>query len=196
LSKRTGYTKSKKRKIANLVTKLLIEIGEDPTREGLLETPMRVANAYEEMFRGYEDFDFTFKDFNSVYGGIVARVGIPFFSYCEHHIAIYRGVVHFGYIPNGRVVGASKLIRFIQHTAARLTIQEELTENIADTFMEQVQPKGCMVIVSASHTCEACRGVKVPDIPLVTDTIRGIFMDDPSIKAEFLATVQREWSPR
>jgi len=196
LPKKTGYSKSKKNRIAKLITKLLVEIGEDPLREGLLETPIRVANAYEEMFRGYDGFDFSFKDFGSSYNGIVARIGIPFFSHCEHHVAIYRGVVHFGYIPNARVVGASKLIRFIQHTAARLTIQETLTEDIADTFMEQVQPKGCMVIVSASHTCEACRGVKVPDIPIVTDTIRGIFAEEPSVKAEFLATVQREWKGR
>jgi len=196
LSKKTGFGNSKKKRIAKLIESLIRELGDNPDREGLLETPTRVAKAYAEMFRGYDEFDFTFTNFNATYSGIVARIGVPFYSYCEHHMLPYNGVVHFGYIPNGRVVGASKLIRFILHSAARLTIQEELTESIADTFMEQVQPRGCMVIVSASHLCEACRGVKVPGVPFVTDTIRGIFAEEPSVKAEFLATVQREWTKK
>jgi len=183
-----------KKKIEKLVRQLLVEIGEDSDREGLLETPMRVAKAYEEMFRGYGPFDFNLKDFGSCYDGIVARIGVPFYSYCEHHILPYNGVVHFGYIPDCRVVGASKIIRFIQHTTARLSIQEELTVQIADSFMREVQPKGCVVIMSASHLCEACRGVKVPKIPMVTQTVRGIFMDDIAARNEFLDIVEREYN--
>jgi len=183
-----------KENIENLIRQLLTAIGEDPEREGLKETPFRVAKAYEEMFRGYQPFDFSLKDFGSCYGGIVARIGIPFNSYCEHHMLNFSGVVHFGYIPDCRVVGASKIIRFIQHTTAKLSIQEELTEQLADSFMEEVKPKGCMVIMSASHLCEACRGVKVAGVKMVTQTVRGIFMEDVAARAEFLDIVEREYN--
>ena len=179
-------------KVESLVRELLVTFGEDPNRDGLVETPKRVALAFREILKGYSG-QITLKTFDSPYTGIVARVGIPFHSTCEHHLMIYSGVAHFGYIPaNNKVVGVSKIIRFIQHKAAKLTIQENLTEEIVEDFYVQVQPEGCMVILSATHHCEACRGVKVAGIPLVTQSLRGTFLDDPSVKNEFLHIVERE----
>jgi GTP cyclohydrolase IA len=172
-------------KLSSLVREILLLIGEDPTRPGLVETPDRVARAYKEMFRGYGHFDFKLKEFPSKYSGMVFRGPVPFFSFCEHHMLSYEGRAYFGYIPDGKVVGASKMIRFIQHCGARLTIQEELTDQIVDVFMKEVQPQGCGLVMSASHLCEACRGVRVPDVPFGTQSLRGIFQE-PSVKEEFL----------
>jgi len=179
------WESSEEQSLKGNITRILQFIGEDVHRPGLVETPDRVARAYKEMFRGYGPFDFKLKDFPSTYSGLVFRGPVPFYSFCEHHMLPYAGRAYFGYIPDGKVVGASKMIRFIQHCGARLTIQEELTDQIVDIFMKEVQPQGCGLVMSASHLCEACRGVKVPDVPFGTHSLRGIFQE-PSVKDEFL----------
>jgi len=168
-------------------------MGEDPTREGLRETPMRVALAYKEWFKGYTDAP-QYKLFNTKYTGMVVKKSIPFTSHCEHHIAIYNGFIDFGYIPNGQVVGISKIIRRFQHLASKLTIQEELTEELINDFVKAVQPKGAIIIIEALHMCEGSRGVKVPNVPTITSSVTGCFLK-PELgktpKEEFLRIIRK-----
>jgi len=182
-------------KVEMLIRELLWEVGEDPNREGLVETPKRVSNALKEMCKGYGTPNFEFTTFSCKYTGLVSRPYIPFYSICEHHMLPYSGYIHFSYMPNGKVVGASKILRFFQHYCSKLTIQEELTDFLIDEFMRVVEPKGAMIIIEASHLCEACRGVRMPNIPFVTQSVRGDYMIDADVKAEFEATIAR-WSSR
>ena len=169
------------------IKEILKLIGEDPTREGLLQTPARVEKAYKEWFRGYNNPPFKTAIFKSDYTGIVLRKDVPFQSFCEHHMAIYKGTIDFAYIPNGYVIGLSKIPRVLQHYSARLTIQEELTENLMDRFYNlfAYRPKGAMIIVKAWHSCESSRGIKVNALT-TTSAVRGIFSRDPSAKSEVL----------
>jgi GTP cyclohydrolase I len=178
-----------------LVEKILVAIGEDPNRGGLRGTPNRVSKAIREMCKGYTDPDFTLTAFDCKYTGLVSRPYIPFYSICEHHMLPYSGYIHFSYMPNGKVVGASKILRFMEHHCSKLTIQEELTDFLLDTFMKQVEPKGAMIIIEASHLCEACRGVRKPNVPFVTQSVRGDYMIDADVKSEFEETISR-WSTR
>lgn len=180
----------KEQEIAIAVKKIIGLLGDNPEREGVKETPIRVARAYKEWFRGYGEPDFKMKTFTSDYSGMLIRKQIPFQSFCEHHIAIYRGFIDFGYIPDGKVIGISKIIRFMQHYSSRLTIQEDLTDMLLDKFCETVKPKGAIIIIAASHSCEGTRGVRVPNVPTITSSVRGSFLENSNIKEEFLSLIK------
>ena len=168
--------------------KLLLEgMGEDVNREGLKETPARVARMYEELLSGMgasakEHLSNTFEASDSQ---IVLERDITFYSICEHHLMPFFGKIHIAYIPDGQVVGISKLARTVEVYAARLQIQERLTAEIADAIMENLRPKGVMVLVSAEHMCMTMRGVKKPGSQTVTAASRGLFDEDESLKSLF-----------
>jgi GTP cyclohydrolase I len=176
--------------IQEAVRSILLALGENPDREGLKQTPARVARAYKEWFRGYTEPSFSMTTFASDYAGLVVRKDIPFQSYCEHHMAPYRGTIDFAYVPNGRIIGLSKIPRVFQHYASRLTTQEMLTADLIERFLgmfeEQYKPKGAIIIINARHSCESSRGVKV-DAPTITSEVRGVFQTDLSPRDEFLS---------
>lgn len=160
--------------IAIKIREILTIIGESPDREGLRETPIRVARMYREIFSGYDTPVPALKTFNSKNNSLIIKTGITVFSCCEHHMIPMRLNVNFAYIPDGRVVGISKIIRLIRWCSARLTLQEELVEMIVDEFMKQVEPKGCMCIIAGHHFCEEMRGVRTENLTQ-TSAIRGVF---------------------
>ncbi len=169
--------------------------GDDPTREGLRETPARVARAYEEYFRGYDADPVailrrTFEETDG-YDEIVLLRDIRFESYCEHHIAPIIGRAHVAYLPHRRVVGISKLARLVEVFARRLIIQEKLTAQIANVVNEVLEPKGVAVVIEAVHQCMTTRGVHKPGTTLVTSRMLGAFRDDPTTRREFLAMLGR-----
>ncbi len=174
---------------------LLRWAGEDPTREGLLDTPARVTRAYEEYFGGY-DVDpvallaRTFAETDG-YDEIVLLRDIRFESFCEHHMAPIIGRAHVAYLPRTRVVGISKLARVVDAYARRLQIQEKMTAQIANTLDEVLQPLGVAVVIEATHQCMTCRGVHRPGTSLVTSRMLGAFRTDPTTRREFLAIIQR-----
>ncbi|HVW50393.1 MAG TPA: GTP cyclohydrolase I FolE [Trinickia sp.] len=172
---------------------LLRWAGDDPTREGLLDTPARVVRAYEEFFEGYshdprEILARTFAEVDG-YDEMVVLKDIRFESYCEHHMVPIIGRAHVAYLPNHRVVGISKLARLVDAFAKRLQIQEKMTVQIADTLNEILQPKGVGVILEAAHQCITTRGIHKPGVQMVTSRMLGSFRDDPSTRREFLAIV-------
>jgi GTP cyclohydrolase I len=174
---------------------LLRWAGEDPTREGLLDTPGRVTRAYEEYFGGY-DIDpiallaRTFAETDG-YDEIVLLRDIRFESCCEHHMAPIIGRAHVAYLPRTRVVGISKLARVVEAYARRLQIQEKMTAQIANTLDEVLQPLGVAVVIEATHQCMTARGVHRPGTSLVTSRMLGAFRTDPTTRREFLAMIQR-----
>jgi len=167
--------------------------GDDPDREGLQDTPARVTRAFEEYFGGYaqDPSEFLERTFEEVggYDEIILLRGIRFESHCEHHMAPVIGQAWVGYVPNGRVVGISKLARVVDVFARRLQVQEKLTAQIADTINDILKPKGVAVIVKASHHCMTTRGVHKPDTDLVTSRMIGCFKDNAQIRQEFLMAV-------
>jgi GTP cyclohydrolase I len=170
--------------------------GDDPAREGLLETPARVAKAYSEYFRGYDEdpeaiLQKTFEEIEGYDEMIVLR-GIRFESHCEHHMAPIIGRAWIAYIPNGRVVGISKLARVVNAYAKRLQIQEKMTAQIANTIQEVLQPEGVAVVLKAEHHCMTTRGVHKPGTDLVTSRMLGVFRDNPITRQEFLAMVTED----
>ena len=180
------------------VVRLLQFIGEDPTREGLRETPGRVMRAWKEWSSGY-DIDpagvlKTFKD--GATDEMVIVHNIPVVSKCEHHMADITGLAHVGYIPNGRILGLSKLPRLVEVFARRLQVQERLTGQIADALQEHLHPKGVGVLVRASHACMSGRGVRVHGSLTTTSAMRGAFLDKPEARAEFLALCRDAESSR
>lgn len=167
--------------------------GEDPSREGLVDTPARVVRAYAEWFEGYTQdpagiLQRTFEEVGG-YGDIVVLRDIPFESCCEHHMAAISGTVHVGYLPNGRVVGISKLARVVDAFARRLQVQERLTAQIANTIEDVLAPRGVGVIINATHACMSSRGVRKHGASMVTSRMLGAFRDDPAIRQEFLAAL-------
>jgi len=174
-----------------LATKLILEaIGEDSTRDGLRETPDRVARAlYDELLSGYqEDSEDVFKTFEEDgYDSLVLVKDIPFYSMCEHHMLPFLGVAHVAYIPNGRIIGLSKIARLVEIFAKRLQVQERLTQQIADALHRGVGAIGTMVVIEAEHLCMSMRGIKKPGAKTVTSAVRGAFLDDEKARAEFLA---------
>ncbi len=172
---------------------LLRWAGDDPAREGLLDTPARVARAYEEFFEGYqlEPKDILARTFSEVdgYDEMIVLKDIRFESYCEHHMVPIIGRAHVAYLPNHRVVGISKLARLVDAFAKRLQIQEKMTVQIADTLFEVLQPKGVGVILEAAHQCISTRGVHKPGVEMVTSRMLGTFRTDPSTRREFLSIV-------
>jgi GTP cyclohydrolase IA len=164
--------------------------GDDPGREGLIETPARVARAFEEFFVGYRQdpaaiLQKTFAETEGYDEMIVLR-GIRFESHCEHHMAPIIGRAWVGYVPNGRVVGISKLARVVEIYAKRLQIQERMTAQIANTIDRVLKPQGVGVVIRASHHCMTTRGVHKPDTDMVTSRMLGCFRDDPLTRQEFL----------
>ena len=159
------------------VREILIAVGEDPDREGLRETPDRVAHMYAEMFRGlHQDPRLHLqKFFTEKYDEIVLVRDIGFCSMCEHHLLPFTGQAHIGYVPNGRVIGLSKLARVVEVVARRPQVQERMTEEIANLLVEELDAKGVAVIVEASHSCMTTRGVKKPGSLCVTSAMKGVF---------------------
>lgn len=175
------------------VRTLIAWAGDDPAREGLLETPNRVVRAYGEFFRGYEldPRDYLAKTFEETdgYDEIVLLKDIRFESHCEHHMVPFIGKAHVAYLPNRRVVGISKLARVVDAFSKRLQIQEKMTSQIANTIDEVLEPRGVAVVVEAAHQCMTMRGVHKSGVSLVTSRLLGAFREDPSTRREFLAMV-------
>ncbi|CAD6527795.1 GTP cyclohydrolase 1 [Paraburkholderia hiiakae] len=172
---------------------LLRWAGDDPAREGLIDTPGRVVRAYEEFFAGYEvdPREILSRTFSEVdgYDEMIVLKDIRFESYCEHHMVPIIGRAHVAYLPEHRVVGISKLARLVDAFAKRLQIQEKMTAQIADTLNEILQPKGVGVILEAAHQCMSTRGVHKAGVSMVTSRMLGTFRTDPSTRREFLAIV-------
>ncbi len=181
-------------KIKKAVTMIIEAIGEDPKREGIAETPRRVAEMYSELFAGIgQDPKAELKvGFEESHREMVIVRDIPFYSMCEHHLLPFYGVAHVGYIPNqaGRVVGASKLARVVEIVAKRPQLQERLTSAIADDIMEGIKPDGVAVVVQAEHLCMIMRGIKKPGSALVTSALRGIFRARTETRNEFFCLLQ------
>jgi len=167
--------------------------GDDPDREGLQETPARVTRALEDYFSGYaqDPTEFLARTFEEVggYDEMILLRGIRFESHCEHHMAPVIGQAWVGYVPNGRVVGISKLARVVDVFARRLQVQEKLTAQIADAIDRILKPKGVAVVIKASHHCMTTRGAHKPDTDLTTSRMLGCFRDSPQLRQEFLMTV-------
>lgn len=181
--------KSDKKLIEQAVVDILTAIGEDVRREGLQETPERVANAYDEFFSDGEPPEL--KSFtNPGYDEIVAKADIPFYSFCEHHILPFSGKADIAYIPNDKMVGLSKLARIVEHFARRLQIQERLTHQIGSYLYENLEPKGVMVIIGAQHLCERMRGIET-DGTMKTSAIYGCF-EKESVRHEALELIKEE----
>lgn len=184
------------REEAEAAVRTLIEwAGDDPDREGLADTPARVARAYEELFGGYwqdphKILGRTFAE-ASGYDDMVTLTNIKFNSHCEHHIVPIQGKVHIAYIPRNRVVGISKLARLVEVYARRLQIQEALTAQIANTIYDVLDPKGVAVVIEAQHLCMTTRGIRKSDVSMVTTRMLGAFDKEPSRRREFMAIIGR-----
>ena len=181
-----------KERIQRAVREIIAAVGEDAGREGLQETPRRIADMYEEIFAGLrtDPYQFLGVTFDEAYSEMVVLKDIPFYSMCEHHFAPFHGVAHVAYIPKGRVVGLSKLARVVEAYARRPQVQERLTAQIADTIMAGLDPKGAAVVIQAEHTCLTMRGIKKPGAKMVTSAVRGLFKDHPPTRAEFQAILR------
>ena len=179
-------------KIKRAVHDILIAIGEDPSREGIKETPRRIAEMYAEVFRGMkaDPREVLSVGFEEGHNEMVILKDIPFYSICEHHLLPFYGMAHIGYIPKGRVVGASKLGRVVEILAKRPQLQERLTTQIADTIVEALQPQGVAVVIEAEHMCMTMRGVKQPGSNIVTSAMRGSFRTRAVTRAEFLSLIK------
>jgi len=164
--------------------------GDNPDREGLLDTPGRVTRSYRELFAGYEvePREYLERTFEEVggYNQLVVLKNIRFVSFCEHHMLPVVGVAHVGYLPTNRVVGISKLARVVRGFARRLQIQEKMTSEIAEAIQEVLQPAGVGVVIEAEHSCMTLRGVDVPGASLTTSSLLGVVRDDPRTREEFL----------
>lgn len=173
------------------VEKLLHLIGEDPTRDGLRDTPKRVVKALLEMTSGYREdpAKILSTTFAEKHDAMVLLKGIRFQSLCEHHLLPFVGVAHVGYVPHERVVGLSKLARLVSCYAKRLQVQERLTDQIAGAIMEHLKPLGAGVVVSSSHSCMAYRGANQPDAEMITSSMLGVLRDKPEARAEFLRLI-------
>ena len=175
-----------KERVKKLVRELIIEIGEDPTREGLKDTPRRIADAYSEIFQGYDSDSELSVQFSEDSETVVAK-NIQFYSMCEHHILPFYGTIQIAYVPNGRVFGISKLVRVVEKFSKRLQIQERITKNIADELYAQ-GVKGVAVVVDAEHLCMKMRGVK-NDAKVTTSAFRGT-LEDQKTKEELLKAIR------
>ena len=178
-------------KIEQAVRLFLEGIGEDVTREGLQDTPDRIARMCEELYGGMEDDASVHlsKTFSVDSNEMVIEKDITFYSTCEHHILPFYGKAHIAYIPDGKVVGLSKLARTVEVFSRRLQLQEQLTGQIADALMEYMQPKGALVMVEAEHMCMTMRGIKKPGSRTVTMAKRGVFESDPSLEERFFRMI-------
>lgn len=179
-------------RIERAFREIIEAIGEDAGREGLLETPARVARMYAELFEGLriDPKSLLAVTFDVAHDEMVILKDIPFYSICEHHFMPFHGVAAVGYIPDGKVVGLSKLARLVEAYARRPQIQEQLTGQIADALMDALRPDGVAVIIEAEHLCMTQRGVKKPGSRMVTSATRGVFRDHDITRGEFLSLVR------
>lgn len=178
-------------RIERAVRELLAAVGEDPDREGLRDTPARVARMYAELFSGlHEDPRVHLKKFfREKYDEVVLVRDISFDSMCEHHLLPFMGKAHIGYMPDGRVVGLSKLARVVESVARRPQVQERMTETIAELLMDELKAKGVAVVIEAVHTCMTVRGVRKPQSICVTSAMKGAFLTRPSTRAEIMTLI-------
>lgn len=178
-------------KIKQAVQLFLEGIGEDPQREGLRETPGRIAKMCEELFCGYEEDARTHleRTFHADTGNMVLEKEIPFYSVCEHHLLPFYGKVYIAYIPDGKVVGLSKLARTVEVFARRAQIQEQLTGQIANAVMNYLKPKGVMVMVEAEHMCMTMRGIQKPGTQTTTYSVKGVFEEDTNLQTMFMQMI-------
>lgn len=179
-------------RVRRAVRELLIGIGEDPEREGLRDTPRRVAQMYAEVTAGFDldAADVLSVQFDEAHQEMVLMRDAPFYSLCEHHLLPFFGTARIAYIPRGKVVGISKLARAVDVFAKRPQIQERLASQIADAIMETVEPEGAAVVLRAEHLCMAMRGVRKPGASIVTSALRGVFVSNPATRAEALSLLQ------
>ncbi len=179
-------------RINKAAREILEAVGEDPDREGLRDTPIRVARMYAELFDGlYSDpAEVLSAVFDEDHQEMVMVRDIPFYSMCEHHLLPFHGVAHFGYLPNGKIVGLSKIARLVDILSRRPQVQERLSSQVVDTFCSVLQPLGAGVVIEAEHLCMTMRGLKNPGSRMVTSAMRGVFRDRPETRAEFLANVR------
>ena len=181
-------------RIEAAVTSIIEAIGEDPEREGLVDTPRRIAEMYAEIFMGLgkNPKEELAVGFEVGHREMVIVKDIPFYSMCEHHLLPFYGVAHIGYLPNvdGRVVGLSKLARVVEIVASRPQLQERMTTEIADAIVEGLKPSGVAVIVQAEHLCMIMRGVKKPGSNIITSALRGTFRKKAETRAEFFSLIQ------
>ena len=179
------------KRIEKAVREILQAVGEDPEREGLQKTPARVARAYAELLGGLRENPRRHLRtiFHERYDEIVLLRDIGFHSLCEHHLMVFSGKAHVAYLPDGKVVGLSKLARLVDGFARRPQVQERLTTQIADALMEELQPQGAACVIEAAHTCMTQRGVGKPGSVMVTSALRGVFKDNPASRAEVLSLI-------
>lgn len=178
-----------------LIKNMLTEIGEDPNREGLLDTPKRVSKAYEYLTSGYnKNIEEVLNDavFNEKYDEMVIVKNIDFFSLCEHHMLPFYGKVHVAYIPNGKIVGLSKIPRIVEVFARRLQVQERMTQQIADTIDKYLQPNGVAVVSECYHMCMMMRGVEKQNSSATASAMHGVFKEDARTRTEFLTLISNK----
>ena len=177
------------KRIEGAVREILAAVGEDPQREGLRETPARVARMYQELFSGLQEdpAEHVGAVFTETYDEMVVLRDIPFNSMCEHHLMPFEGVAHVAYLPDGQVVGISKLARVVDGFAHRPQVQERLTSQIADLLMDKLKAKGVAVVLRATHTCMTCRGIKKAGSVMVTSAVRGRCKADARTRAEVMS---------
>jgi GTP cyclohydrolase I len=180
--------------IETAVRQILVEIGEDPDREGLRATPDRMHRMYRELTAGYHvDPERLINNaiFEVGYSEMVVVKDIPFYSLCEHHLLPFFGVAHVAYVPEGRVIGLSKIPRVVEMYARRLQVQERMTQQVADFLMERLEPKGVGVVLEATHLCAAMRGVRKPGTVMTTAAVLGLFRRNDKTRSEFFAHIGR-----
>ena len=188
-------TKQKKKideaRIEKAVREILSAVGEDLNRDGLKDTPARVARMYGELLAGMHDDPNTHisRVFNENYDEIVLLRDIPFYSMCEHHLMPFIGSAHVAYLPSGKILGVSKLARIVDCFARRLQTQERLTYQIADCLMSNLKPLGVAVVLEAAHSCMTIRGIKKPGSVMVTSAVRGLFRKDPRSRNEIMSLI-------
>lgn len=169
------------------------KIGENPNREGLLNTPNRVIKSWDKLYSGYkkdpkEILQNTFSEHKC--DEMIVLKNIEFYSMCEHHILPFFGTISFGYIPDNKIIGISKLVEVVNIFAKRLQIQENLTTQIADTFMNELKPRGVMVVTEATHLCMIMQGIESKNAKLITSAVRGVFKDDARSRTEFMQHIK------
>jgi len=181
-------------KVSKIIKDLLIEIGEDTNRQGLQKTPIRVARAYEFLMQGYQkDIDEIINGaiFEEKYDEMVIVKDIDFYSMCEHHLIPFYGKIHVAYIPNGKIIGLSKIPRIVEVFARRLQVQERMTQQIADTLERYLNPRGVAVVAEGYHMCMMMRGVEKQNSITTTSAVHGIFKDDSRTRSEFLNLISK-----